>query len=108
MNATFTQCKQSSCYHAGCLIQSDEGIFLRTMCDMPNPPVADAGRWWFREMFAKEVRAEMARKRISGRELARRLDKGQQWVLQRINGVKPIELATFPGWPRRWKCRLGN
>ncbi|TXG91597.1 hypothetical protein DW322_17070 [Rhodococcus rhodnii] len=45
---------------------------------------SDAQR--FCDLFAGEVRAEMARRRISGRELARRLDENPQWAAMRVNG----------------------
>jgi len=51
---------------------------------------------WFRELFAAEIRAEMARQRITGRELARRLGENPQWAAQRINGVVPLNTDDIP------------
>lgn len=50
------------------------------------------------EGVAAEVRAELARQKISGRELARRIDRNQVWVARRLNGEVPItadELREF-------------
>lgn len=47
---------------------------------------------------ATELRAELARQRISGREFARRLDRNHIWVARRLNGEVPItadELREF-------------
>ena len=50
------------------------------------------------EGVAAEVRAELARQKISGRELARRIDRNQVWVARRLNGEVAItadELREF-------------
>lgn len=47
---------------------------------------------------AAEVRAELARQQISGREFARRLDRHHIWVARRLKGEVPIsadELRQF-------------
>jgi len=41
---------------------------------------------------AEEIRALMARKRITGAALARMLDVSQMWVSYRLNGRQPIDL----------------
>jgi transcriptional regulator with XRE-family HTH domain len=41
---------------------------------------------------AEEVRALMARRRITGAEMARRLDVSQMWISYRLNGRQPIDL----------------
>lgn len=40
---------------------------------------------------AEELRVHMTRKRITGRELARRLNVSSQWISQRTRGVVPID-----------------
>lgn len=45
---------------------------------------------WFTTAVAEELRAHMARKRISGRELARRLHVSAQWISQRTRGAVPL------------------
>jgi len=47
---------------------------------------------WFTAAVSDELRAHMARKRISGRELARRLHVSHQWMSQRTKGA--IALST--------------
>jgi transcriptional regulator with XRE-family HTH domain len=44
------------------------------------------------EQVAEEVRAMLARKRMSGRELARQLDVSQAWVSYRLTGHQEIGL----------------
>lgn len=39
---------------------------------------------------AANIRAELARQRISGRELARRLGENYMWVQRRTSGDSPI------------------
>ena len=41
---------------------------------------------------AEEIRALLARRRMSGRELARRLDVSPGWVSFRLTGTQPIDL----------------
>jgi transcriptional regulator with XRE-family HTH domain len=41
---------------------------------------------------AEEVRALMARRRMTGAELARRLGVSQMWISYRLNGRQPIDL----------------
>lgn len=41
---------------------------------------------------AEEIRALLARRRVSGRELARRLDVSPNWVSLRITGAQKIDL----------------
>lgn len=45
-----------------------------------------------RQRVAAEVRAEMARRRVSQSELARRLGEGQPWVNRRVNGDVALDL----------------
>lgn len=42
------------------------------------------------EQVAEEIRALLARRRISGRELARRMEKSHSWVNFRLTGAQPI------------------
>jgi transcriptional regulator with XRE-family HTH domain len=44
------------------------------------------------EQVAEEIRAMMARRRITGAALARRLDVSPAWVSYRLTGVQPIDL----------------
>lgn len=44
-----------------------------------------------RQAVAEEVRAQMARRRISGSELARRLGKPQPWVSRRTTGAVALD-----------------
>jgi transcriptional regulator with XRE-family HTH domain len=41
---------------------------------------------------AEELRALLGRRRLSGRELARRLDVSPNWVSLRMTGAQPIDL----------------
>jgi transcriptional regulator with XRE-family HTH domain len=41
---------------------------------------------------AEEIRVMLARRRMSGRELARRLDVSPSWVNYRLTGAQPIDL----------------
>lgn len=45
----------------------------------------------FTAAVAEELRAQMARKRVSGRELARRVHVSAQWMSQRTRGVVPMD-----------------
>lgn len=44
------------------------------------------------ESVAEEIRAALARKRVTGRELARRLQVSSPWVSQRLTGATEIGL----------------
>ncbi|HEY0697216.1 MAG TPA: helix-turn-helix transcriptional regulator [Micromonospora sp.] len=44
------------------------------------------------DLVAEEIRAMMARKRISGRQLAQKLGVSPSWVSYRLTGVQPIDL----------------
>lgn len=44
------------------------------------------------DRVAEEVRAQLARKRITGRELARRLNVSHSWVNYRLTGTQEIGL----------------
>jgi len=44
------------------------------------------------ELVAEEIRALLARRRISGRELARRMGASYSWVNFRLTGAQPIDL----------------
>jgi transcriptional regulator with XRE-family HTH domain len=48
--------------------------------------VQDYGPPSFRELVAEEVRAHLARRRISGRELSRRLGEAVTWASRRLTG----------------------
>lgn len=45
----------------------------------------------FTAAVAEELRVHMARKRVTGRELARRLHVSAQWISQRTRGVVPLD-----------------
>lgn len=45
------------------------------------------------ERAIEEIRVAMTRRRVSGRELARRLGVSQPWVSYRLTGETPITLA---------------
>lgn len=50
------------------------------------------------EIIATEVRAEMARQRVSGRQLARVLELSQPQIADRLNGkiqIRPNELEKI-------------
>lgn len=49
---------------------------------------ANAG--WLTAALAEELRAQLARKRMSGREMARRLHVSAQWMSQRTRGEIPL------------------
>lgn len=42
---------------------------------------------------ASEIRAEMARQKMSGRELARRLERSPNWVSLKVSGSQVIDLV---------------
>lgn len=44
------------------------------------------------EQAAEEIRALLARRRVSGRELARRMGASHSWVNFRLTGAQPITL----------------
>lgn len=44
---------------------------------------------------AANIRAEMARQKISGRELARRLGEAPMWVQRRVAGTGPITVEEL-------------
>lgn len=44
------------------------------------------------DRIAEEIRALLARRRMSGRELARRLDVSPSWLSYRLTGVQPIDV----------------
>jgi hypothetical protein len=46
----------------------------------------------FRELVAAEVRAHMARQRISGRALSRMIQRDQTWLSRRLNCAIPIDM----------------
>lgn len=52
----------------------------------------DSNAGWFTLAVAEELRAQMARKRVTGRELARRMHVSAQWISQRTKGV--VALST--------------
>ena len=45
----------------------------------------------FREAAAAEIRAHLARRKMSGRELARRLGEPHTWSSRRLSGEVPID-----------------
>lgn len=45
----------------------------------------------FRELVAAEIRAHLARRRMSGRALSKILGVDQTWVSRRLNGVIPLD-----------------
>lgn len=45
----------------------------------------------FRELVAAELRAHLARQRLSGRALAKRLGENQTWVSRRLAGHVPLD-----------------
>jgi BetR domain len=54
-------------------------------------PIQNSGPT-LREAFAAEVRAELARARISGRQLAAMLGKAQPWVSRRLTGAVAFDM----------------
>lgn len=44
------------------------------------------------ELVAEEIRAMLGRRRVSGRELARRLNVSSSWVNYRLTGAQPIDV----------------
>jgi len=51
-----------------------------------------AGQVRLTEQVAEEIRALLARRRISGRELARRIGASYSWVNFRLTGAQPLTL----------------
>ncbi|WP_041760106.1 helix-turn-helix domain-containing protein [Pseudonocardia dioxanivorans] len=49
----------------------------------------------FTDLVAEELRAQLGRKRVSGRELARRLNVSNQWTSQRTRGVVALNTAEM-------------
>lgn len=47
---------------------------------------------WLTTALAEELRVQLARKRMSGRELARRLHVSAQWISQRTRGDVPLRI----------------
>jgi transcriptional regulator with XRE-family HTH domain len=47
------------------------------------------------ERVAAEIRAEMGRRQMSGRELARRLGRSANWVSLKVSGTQRIDLAEW-------------
>jgi transcriptional regulator with XRE-family HTH domain len=45
-----------------------------------------------RDHVAEEIRALMARRRLSGVQLAARIDKSQGYLSRRLNGVQPFDV----------------
>jgi len=45
------------------------------------------------DFVAQEIRAELARQRVSARELARRMDVDQPWIQKRLAGVIPLRFG---------------
>jgi transcriptional regulator with XRE-family HTH domain len=44
------------------------------------------------ELVADEIRVAMTRRRMSGRDLARKLDVSPSWISYRLSGRQPIDL----------------
>ena len=44
------------------------------------------------ELVADEIRVAMTRQRVSGRDLAKRLDVSPSWISYRLSGKQPIDL----------------
>ena len=65
-----------------------------TAAERAEPVERDEG--WLRMLVAAEIRGVMGRKKITGRELARRLGENPQWAAQRINGVVPLNTNDLP------------
>ncbi|ROO51037.1 helix-turn-helix protein [Micromonospora sp. Llam0] len=53
---------------------------------------ANGARTRLTDLVAEEIRALQGRRRVSGRELARRLGETPSWVNYRLTGVTPINL----------------
>lgn len=49
----------------------------------------------FTVAVAEELRAQMARKRVTGRELARRLHVSAQWISQRTRAAVPLNTSEI-------------
>lgn len=56
---------------------------------MTDKPVGTAN---LSDLVAEEIRAMMARRRISGRQLAQKLGVSPSWVSYRLTGAQPIDL----------------
>jgi transcriptional regulator with XRE-family HTH domain len=52
----------------------------------------DSARATLSERVAEEIRALLARRRISGRSLASALNVSPSWVSYRLTGAQPIDL----------------
>lgn len=64
---------------------------LSTLTDMTRAMEVPTGHA-LREQVAEEVRALMARRRISGVELGRRLGKSQAFISRRLVGTTPFDV----------------
>jgi len=49
------------------------------------------------QMIAEEIRALMARRRMSGRQLAGKLGVSPSWVSYRLTGAQPIDVNDLSG-----------
>lgn len=69
------------------------GVSSSTLIDMTTAVEGQGDTGWFTLAVAEELRAQMARKRVSGRALAKQLHVSAQWVSQRTKGV--VALSTI-------------
>ncbi len=65
-----------------------------TAAELADP--VDPAEGWLRMLVAAEIRGVMGRKKITGREMARRLGENPQWAAQRINGAVPLNTNDLP------------
>lgn len=62
----------------------------------------------FSDGFARELRAEMARRNVSGRELARRIGESSDWVSRRTRGLTPATAVDMQRLAEALGCSLGT
>jgi len=57
---------------------------------------------------AEELRVQMVRKQVTGRELARRLAVSSQWVSQRTRGVVPMDTRDLAAAAHALEIPVGD
>lgn len=61
-----------------------------------------------RQAVAEEVRAQMARRRVNGSELARRLGQSQPWVSRRTTGAVALDFDDLDAIARALDCAVSD
>jgi BetR domain len=72
--------------HSASLTRQARHGYAQHMDDAVRPLPA------FRQLVAAEVRAHLARHKMSGRELSRRLGEANTWATRRLSGDVPFDV----------------